>query len=161
MIVVDIVLIAAGFIVLLLGLVGCILPVLPGPLLSYGALILISIVKEWEAFTPLFLILTAAAAVAVTVLDFIFPLIMSKKKGATKAGIWGSVLGMIAGMFLFPPFGVILGAFAGAVLGEALFNKDKKNALKAGWGVFVGTMLGTVLKLAVSGAFIVFFIQAL
>jgi len=157
----DVILIIIGFITLLAGLAGCILPILPGPILSYLALILISIVRKWEAFSPLFLILTAAVAVAVTVLDYIIPLVVSRKKGATKAGIWGSVLGMIIGMFVFPPFGVLIGAFAGAVLGEMVFNRDKKTALKAGWGVFVGTMLGTVLKLAVTGAFFVFFIKAL
>lgn len=159
--VLNIFLIIAGFSVLIAGLIGCILPILPGPILSYTALIFISIARKWEAFSPLFLIITAAVAVAVTVLDYILPLIISKRKGATKAGIWGSVIGMIAGMFILPPFGVLIGAFAGAVAGEALFNRDTKNALRAGWGVFIGTMLGTVLKLAVSGTFIVFFLQAL
>jgi uncharacterized protein YqgC (DUF456 family) len=63
-------------------------------------------------------------------------------------------------MFLFPPFGAILGTFAGAVLGELLFRQKADRALRAGWGVFVGTMLSLAVKLAVSGAIAYFYVRA-
>jgi uncharacterized protein YqgC (DUF456 family) len=156
-----IVLIILGFIVLIAGLVGCVLPILPGPPLAYLALILLSIARGWETFTPTVLIVLGAAAATVTVMDYLMPLITSKWKGASKAGIWGSIVGMIVGMVFFPPFGVIIGTFAGAVLGELLFSNRPEGALKAGWGVFLGTMLGFGLKLAVSGVIAVYFLRAL
>ena len=77
---------------------------------------------------------------------------MARKWGADKGGIWGSIIGMVGGMFLFPPFGAILGIFAGAVLGELLAGKMSGQALQAGWGVSAGTMLALAVKLAVSSA---------
>jgi uncharacterized protein YqgC (DUF456 family) len=68
---------------------------------------------------------------------------------------------MIAGIFLFPPFGMIIGAFVGAVLGELAFSQNRRNALKAGWGVFVGTLFGIAAKLGVSGIIAFYFFRAL
>ena len=83
---------------LLAGIVGCILPIIPGPPLAYLSLILLSIAFRWQAFSPTFLIVMGILTVVVTALDFLLPVLMSKKKGAGKAGVWGSVLGMIAGI---------------------------------------------------------------
>jgi uncharacterized protein YqgC (DUF456 family) len=156
-----VVLIVLGFVFLVLGIVGCVLPVIPGPPLAYLSLILISVVRRWQAISPAALIVLAALAVGVTVLDMVLPILASKRKGASKAGMWGSVVGMIAGMLFFPPFGMIVGTFVGAVVGELLFNPEKRNALRAGWGVFVGTLLGIGLKLGVSGAIAFYFVRAL
>jgi uncharacterized protein YqgC (DUF456 family) len=154
------VLIVLGFIVLAAGIIGCVLPIIPGPPLAYVSLILLSIAREWKAVSPTVLIVLGVAAAAVTVLDYLMPLITSKWKGASKAGIWGSVAGMILGMIFFPPFGVIIGTFVGAVLGELLFSNRPEGALKAGWGVFLGTMLGIALKLALSGVIALYFLRA-
>jgi uncharacterized protein YqgC (DUF456 family) len=154
------VLIVLGFIILAAGIIGCVLPIIPGPPLAYAALIVVSIARNWKAANPTVLIVLGVAAAAVTVMDYLMPLITSKWKGAGKAGIWGSVAGMIVGMIFFPPFGVIIGTFAGAVLGELLFSNRPEGALKAGWGVFLGTMLGIALKLAVSGVIAVYFLRA-
>jgi uncharacterized protein len=154
------VLIVLGFIVLAAGIVGCVLPIIPGPPLASAALILLSIARRWHAVSPAVLIVLGVAAAAVTVMDYLMPLITSRWKGAGKAGIWGSVAGMVVGMIFFPPFGVIIGTFVGAVLGELLFSRRPEGALKAGWGVFLGTMLGIALKLAVSGVIAVYFLRA-
>jgi len=153
-------LIIVGFIVLALGIVGCVLPIIPGPPLSYLALILLSIARGWQTFSPAVLIVLGVSALLVTALDYLLPIITSKRKGAGKAGIWGSIIGMVAGIIFFPPFGMIIGTFLGALLGELLFSKHRENALKAGWGVFLGTMLGIALKLAVSGVIAFYFTQA-
>ena len=153
-------LIILGFITLAAGIVGCVLPIIPGPPLAYAALILLSVARRWEAVSRAELIVLGVVAAAVTVMDYLMPLITSKWKGASKAGIWGSIAGMIAGMIFFPPFGVIIGTFVGAVMGELLFSNRPDGALKAGWGVFLGTMLGIALKLAVSGVIAVYFLRA-
>ena len=156
-----IIFISLGVVVIVLGFIGCFVPVLPGPIVSYLALIFLSIPKKWEVFSPTFLIIIGVATIAATVLDYILPVVTSKKKGATKGGIWGSILGMIAGIFFFPPFGMLIGAFAGAVIGELIFNKDRKNALKAGWGVFLGTVLSIFIKLGVSGVIAFYFFRGI
>jgi hypothetical protein len=155
-----IVLVILGFLLLVAGIVSCVLPILPGPVISYAALILLSMSRGWKTFSIPVLVVLGALAVIVTVLDNVLPVVTARKWGAGKAGIWGSIIGMIAGMFLLPPFGALVGTLVGAVLGELLFGKAKDRALQAGWGVFVGTMLSLAVKLAVSGAITFVYVRA-
>lgn len=150
-----------GFIISLLGIIGCLVPVLPGPPLSFAALIILSIAKDWQAFSTEFLIIMAAITIFVTVLDYIVPVAGARKYGASKLGVWGSVIGMIIGLVFFPPLGIFVGAFVGAVLGEFITGKKGSEALRAGWGVFVGSMVGIGLKLAASGVMAFYYITAL
>ncbi|MFW5688425.1 MAG: DUF456 domain-containing protein, partial [Spirochaetota bacterium] len=137
---------------------GCIVPALPGPTLAYIALILISLAGSW-AVVPLWaLIALGVVAIATAVLDNVLPAMSSKKAGASKAGIWGSVVGMIAGSF-FTPIGTIVGAFVGALLGEVVFNPENKEPLRAAAGVFRGTLLAILLKLAATGAIGWYFVR--
>lgn len=155
----EIILIILGTILIVLGFIGCVVPVIPGPVLSFVALILISIPGRFTLFSPALLIILGIAAIGSQLLDNLFPVLSSKKAGAGKAGIWGSVIGMIAGMIFFPPLGVIFGAFLGALAGEMLFNKENKEPLKAAMGVFTGTLLGIIVKLTVCGIIVGFFIN--
>lgn len=141
------------------GVVGCILPVLPGPPVSFLGLVLISFAGGWDTYAAWLLVLLAVASIVVTVLDYVLPALTSKRAGAGKPGVWGSVAGLILGMIFFPPFGLIIGAFVGAVVAEAVFNRGKSNPWRAGIGVFVGTMLGTLLKLATSGVIAFYFFR--
>ncbi len=157
----DNLLIVIGLLVSIAGLVGCILPIIPGPPLSYVALILLSIARDWKPFSTLFLVVMAVLTVVVTILDFVIPSLGAKKYGASRKGIWGSVIGMLVGTIFFPPFGMFLGAFLGAVLGEMVEGKNEGDAFRAGFGVFMGTAAATVLKLAVSGIMLFYFIMEL
>ena len=103
----------------------------------------------------------AAITIFVTVLDYIVPVAGARKYGASKLGVWGSVIGMIIGLVFFPPLGIFVGAFVGAVLGEFITGKKGSEALRAGWGVFVGTMVGIGLKMAASGVMAFYYITAL
>ena len=155
-----ILLIVIGGILVLVGIAGCVVPVLPGPPISYISLILISLAYKWEAYTPRFLIVMGCLTVVVTVLDFILPVYLPKRYGASKFGIWGSILGMIVGMIFFPPFGLIIGTFLGAMLGELAFNKDKRVSLKAALGVLIGTILSIMLKVSMSGVIGFYFFRS-
>ncbi|MCJ7582863.1 MAG: DUF456 domain-containing protein [Candidatus Aminicenantes bacterium] len=146
---------------IILGLMGCVIPGLLGPPFSFLALILLSIAKKWEPFSPTFLIIMAVVTVLVTSVDYVFPAIGAKKYGSSKAGLWGAVLGMILGILFFPPFGMIMGAFLGAVLGEIISGKPSQEALKAGWGVFFGIMMAILFKLIASGIMTFYFVKAL
>jgi uncharacterized protein YqgC (DUF456 family) len=94
-------------------------------------------------------------------LDYVIPAAGAKKYGSSKWGIWGAILGMIIGIIYFPPLGMIVGAFIGAVAVEMLVGKSSREALKAGWGVFMGTLLGTILKWIASGVMTYYFVWAL
>jgi len=106
------------------------------------------------------MIVMAFLTVIVTIGDYMIPLWGAKKYGTSKWGIWGSVAGMAIGL-LFSPFGMLLGAVIGAVAVEWLVQKEKGKAFKAGWGVIVGSLLGAVLKLGVSGMMVYYFIRGL
>jgi len=150
-----------GSIFVLLGIAGCVLPILPGPVLSFLGLLLLALLKNFSPpLTPTLIMIMAILTVVVTIGDYLIPLWGAKRYGATKWGIWGSVIGMAIGIF-FSPFGMLLGAFIGAVTVEWLVQKERGKALKAGWGVFIGSLAGTALKLGVSGMMATYFIRGL
>jgi len=156
----TVVLIVLGAVFVIAGLAGCVVPILPGPPISYIALILVSWAHSWKAFTPTFLIVVGIITAIVTVADFILPVYLPKRYGASKFGVWGSIIGMIAGMVFFPPFGLILGTFVGAVLGELIFSRNARSSLRAALGVFVGTVAAIFLKVSVSGIIGFYFFRA-
>src|SRR6056297_1173983 len=159
--VIDILAAVLGTVVVVGGLIGCIIPVLPGPPVAYVALLLVSWAGGWNVFAVWVLIVMAAAAVGAAVLDSILPVVTSRRSGAGKAGIWGSVIGMLVGTIFFPPFGTVIGAFLGALAGELIVQREGRNPMKAALGVFSGTMLATVVKLSVSGVTAVLFVRGL
>lgn len=146
---------------LIIGIIGCIVPILPGPLLSFASLLIISLPGSFSLYRPRLLILLGSLALLSQFLDNIFPVLASKKAGAGKGGTWGSVVGMLLGMVFFPPLGVFIGAFLGALLGEILFNKENDEPLKAALGVFTGTLLGIVFKLSVCAVIAVYLISGI
>jgi len=95
------------------------------------------------------------------VLDYAMPLAGTRRFGATKRGFWGALIGMAVGAAALPPFGLVLGAFLGAVAGELSAGRDRSESLRAGWGVFAGMMAAMAVKLAVSGVMTFYFVRAL
>lgn len=154
-------LILLGGLLQVAGFVGCLLPVLPGPPLNWAGLLLLSLARDWDPYGAGFLLVWGGVALAVTALDFVVPAWGARKAGASRAGVLGSIAGMFAGMIWFPPFGLLLGALLGAVAGELLAGRTAGASLKAGGGVFLGTTLGIVLKLAASGAMTWYFLVGL
>jgi uncharacterized protein YqgC (DUF456 family) len=153
--------IVIGSILMLLGLAGSILPILPGPPLSFIGLFLLALLKHFSPpLTPTLVIILAIVTIIVIVMDFIIPLMGAKRYGASKWGVWGSVLGMAIGIF-WSPFAMLVGAFIGAVVVEWLIGKKKGEALRAGWGVVMGTLFATILRLGVSGMMTYYFALAL
>jgi uncharacterized protein YqgC (DUF456 family) len=148
-----------GLIAAIAGLAGSILPVIPGPPLSFLALILVSWARDWEPFGAAFLLIMAFAMVVVSLLDYILPVNAAKRYGASKAGLWGSIAGLIMGLFFFPPWGMILGTIIGAFAWELIAGKNGKLALRAAWGALIGNLLVTGLKLFYSGVILFFVIK--
>jgi uncharacterized protein YqgC (DUF456 family) len=146
----DYILIVLGAIFIIGGILGGVLPVLPGPPLSYIGLLLLHFTEKYQ-FSTRFLIVWAIVTAVVYFLDYIIPVWGTKRFGGSKRGVWGSIIGLIIGLFFFPPFGIIIGPFIGAVVGELTAGKDSGTALKSGFGSFIGFLAGTMMKLIVSG----------
>ena len=109
---VDILLITLGGICLIVGLLGCVLPVIPGPPISYAGLLLLHITDRAQ-FSTTQLLVWLLLVVVVQVLDYFTPVIGSKFSGGTKWGSWGCLIGSIVGIVFFSPWGIVLGPFGG------------------------------------------------
>ncbi len=151
--------IAIGFLLLASGIIGSIVPFIPGPPLAYLALIVLQF-REEPAFSTNFLVVWALITLVVTLLDFLVPMYGTKKMGGSNYGLWGCSFGLLLG-FWWPPFGFIVGPFLGAFAGELLANKKSEHALLAALGSFIGFVFGTLMKLVTCFMMGYYFIQAL
>lgn len=146
----DAVYIWGGWLLIALGTIGCFVPVLPGPVLSYAALFVALAMGDHSRPSVTCLVIAGIATAVVSVLDSLVPAMGAKKFHCTKAGTTGCVIGTFAGMF-FLPLGVLLGPFLGALAGEFLFGRPLKEAMTGAFGAFLGYMLGIFLKLLCCG----------
>ena len=155
----DIFLIILGFLCLVGGLIGCILPMLPGPPLAYTGLLLLHFTDHVQFSTSQLLIWLLLVAV-IQALDYFVPLLGTKYSGGSRWGTHGCFIGTIIGLF-FMPWGIIVGPFAGAFIGELLGGKETIQALKSGMGSLLGFLFGTVIKCILCAYFIWQFGKAL
>lgn len=171
----DILLIILGAICLLLGLIGCVAPVLPGVPLSYLGLLLLHFTDRVQ-FSWQFLVVWGVVVVVIQILDYFIPAWGTKKFGGTKYGVWGSTIGLFVGLFM-GPLGIVVGPFIGAVLGELIYfnrhpqttlseteqnkNSNFNRALRAGFGSFIGLLTGTLIKVICCGVMIAYFVKEL
>jgi uncharacterized protein YqgC (DUF456 family) len=159
----DITLAVIGTVLVLIGFLGSILPIIPGPPISWAGLLLLKwtdfVVDHGQAYENALWILLFFV-ILVTILDYVVPIMGTKKYGGSKRGVWGATIGVVVGLF-FGPLGIIIGPFLGAYIGEITTGKKEKEALRAAWGSFVGFLLGVGLKLMVCGTILFFFIRYL
>lgn len=150
----SIIAIACGIV----GLLGTVLPVLPGTIVSYLGMLLIAFRPDSEISLTM-LIIWGVLSVAVIVMDYILPAFLSKRFGGTKAGSTGATIGTILGIF-GGPIGIILGPFFGAVIGELMAEKLSFNeAIKVGVGSMLSFLVGTFFKLVVGGLMLFYIIK--
>ena len=154
----DIALLVIAFLLMLIGIIGCIVPGLPGTPIAYAGLWIAQITERVD-FSWQFLLVWGIVTVVISALDYIVPAWGTKRFGGTKWGVWGSTIGVFVGLFA-GPWGVILGPLVGAVIGELLGGKAAQEALRAGWGSFIGILFGTILKLIACGLMLTALIQA-
>lgn len=141
------------------GLLGSVLPILPGPPISYAGILLLHF-SSYAQYSTRFLILYAALTAIVAVLDYIIPVWGTKHFGGTKYGAWGSTIGVIVGLFIGPA-GLILGPFFGAFIGEIVAGRKFNEAFRAGFGSFIGFITGTLMKIVLSIILAFHFFKAL
>jgi len=146
----EIVLVILAFILLLIGIIGAVIPMVPGPPLSFTGLLLIKF-SGFGNLHPAVLWIFGIITLVVTVLDYLLPSFMAKKFGGSWAASLGSFLGLIAGLIYYPPFGMIIGSFIGAFVGELIYNRNKgADALKVAFGAFLAFLIGAGTKLVLS-----------
>lgn len=156
----DILLLVLGIILLLIGIVGSILPVLPGPAAAWFSLLLIHW-TDYAEFSGRFLIITAVFTVLTIALDYVIPGWGSRRFGGSKMGEKGAMIGVFAGL-LMGPLGIIIGPFLGAFIGEMIHDRNNINgALRAAIGSFIGFLTGTGIKLILCLVFAWYFFGAL
>jgi uncharacterized protein YqgC (DUF456 family) len=143
----DYVLLIAGFVCLIIGLIGCIIPAVPGPPISWIGMLLLKFTGKYsETISIEWLVIWAVVVVAVTVADFILPAMITKKMGGSKAGAVGATIGTFAGLF-FLPWGVLFGPFFGALIGELIHGVKGRQMWKSAFASFLGFLFSTGIKL--------------
>lgn len=143
----------------IVGILGAVLPILPGTILSYIGLLCAYFTTSSTLTTAQLWLWGIISAIAI-LLDYVLPAYFSKLFGGTKAGITGATVGVFVGMFTMGPLGIILGPFIGAVVGEMLNQKQPLDkAIVVGAGSLLSFFVGTGLKLIVGG-FMMYYIWA-
>lgn len=155
----EIVLIIISFLLVILGIVGSFIPIIPSPITGWLGLLILHQASFLEA-QYYFLAITFAIAISVFILDYFIPSIGAKKFGGSNAGVIGSTIGLVIGIFLFGPIGILFGSFFGALIGELTVNiNNMRIALLAAIGTLIGYLGGVLLKLSVSLFFLVKFFK--
>lgn len=153
----DVILVLLGFICCVGGIFGSFLPAIPGTPLSWIGLLLLYLTDFVET-NYWVLGITLLLTIIVSILDYTIPAQGTKKFGGTKYGVWGTNIGLIIGLF-FPPIGFIIGLFVGAFIGELINNShDKKGALTAAFGAFLGFLVSSFMKFMMCLCFLILFI---
>ena len=146
-------------ILVLVGLVGALVPVLPGAVLVFMGLVLAAWADEFSRVGPLTLVLLALMTVGVYVVDFLAGAYGVEKTGASRRAVAGAVIGTLVGLFFGLP-GLVLGPFIGAVAGEYTVRRQLLEAGRAGAGAWLGMVLGAAAKIAVMFVMLGVFVAA-
>ncbi len=152
----ETILIILGALCILAGFIGSFLPVVPGTPVTYCGLLILQLTTQ--PFSATFLIVWALIVATIMILDNVIPAYGTKKFGGSPYGIWGSLLGMIVGIFFFPPVGIIIGPLAGAFAGEIIGGKTSDRALRSALGSFAGLLVNTLMKVIASGVMGYYFV---
>lgn len=143
----EILILISALVLVLVGLAGAFVPVVPGPPIAYAGALLYGLTVS-DSLSTKFLVVSGAFMVAITILDLLIPVWGTKRFGGSVYGTRGTLVGMVVGIFT-APLGLILGPFFGALIGELLWDGQNHNrALKAAFGSFLGFLTGVFLKIA-------------
>lgn len=138
----------AGILVVI-GLAGTVLPIIPGTLLVFAGLFLAAWAEGFAKVGWFPLVIIGALGLLSFVADFVSSLLGAKRVGASPHALWGAALGGAIGLFFSIP-GMILGPFVGAVGGELVARGGIAQAGKVGLGTWIGLLLGAVLKVVIA-----------
>ena len=137
----------------LVGLVGTVLPALPGLPLVFAGMLLAAWAGDFEQVGVWIVVLLGLLTLLSFVVDFWATAHGARRVGASRKAVLGAVIGTFAGLFFFP-VGLLVGPFAGALIGEMLHGREWRQATKVGFGTWIGVVLAVVLKLGLAFAMI-------
>jgi uncharacterized protein len=157
----DIAIPIVAFLLIMLGFIGSILPILPGPPLAFGGLWLFAWQTDYERITSTALVIFGALTLLTFVVDLLAPALGARGYKSSRYGVIGSFIGAFVGIFVLGPLGVIIGPLAGAFIGEMVYARNFENALMVAWGSFVGFLIGSFFKLVVVFSMLVYFAYVL
>ena len=144
-----------SFLLVAIGLIGCFLPIIPGPIVAYCGLLCTLPTPHPPSVAVL--VLFGCVIICVTILDYVVPAVGAKKFNCSRLGTLGCVLGTIVGVFFFP-IGLIAGPFLGAFIGELLARKHIGAAAMGGLGALLGFLTGVVIKVIACSAILLWLI---
>ena len=144
----ETIIICIVFLFLFFGLIGCVIPVIPGPIFSLMGLFIFHFFTSHSI--SLNLLMLTILVFLFTILDYWLQLYSVQKFGGGKKAIYGTFIGLLVGMFFFPPFGIILGPLIGALIGALIEKKNTYDSVKIALGSLLGFIFGTVLKISIS-----------
>lgn len=153
----DIFLTIIASILILIGIIGSIIPLIPGPPIAFGGLLLVQFTSK-QPFSSEFLIIFGVLAILSAVIDNVLPIYATKKFNGSKKGVWGSAIGLIIGLFSFPPFGIIIGPMLGAFIGEIADGKTANNAVRPAFGSLIGFLSSIFLRFGLSVVMAYYFV---
>ena len=130
-----------------LGIAGLVIPALPGPILIFVGLFVAAWAENFEYVGAFMLVLLAMFAALAYALDFVAAALGARRYGASAGAAIGALVGALVGIFFGLP-GLILGPFIGAVLGQLSAAPELRQAVRAGWGAWVGLVIGIAAKTA-------------
>lgn len=141
------------------GLAGTVVPILPGAPMVFGGLWLAAWIDDYARVGPWTVGLLGVLVLLAIAMDFVASALGAQRVGASRQAIWGSVIGSVVGLFFGLP-GLLLGPFIGAVLGELSARGGLKQAASVGVATWIGLLLGTIAKLALSLTMVGVFVLA-
>ena len=154
----DIILFVSGLILCLIGITGSFVPVIPGPFISWLAILIINLTDAVE-FNLNFVLITLSVAVAIGLIDYLIPIIGVKKLGGTKSGQVGTFVGLVLAIIMIGPFGILVGPFIGALIGEMASKKSFSHSLKPAFGSLVGVVAGSMIKFCLTLTYLFFYLN--
>ncbi|TLS36298.1 DUF456 domain-containing protein [Pseudalkalibacillus caeni] len=135
------------FLSFIIAFVALVFPIVPGVLFLGLGFLLYGLFFTFDPLTPMFWIIQVFLVVLLFIADYVSNLVGVKKRGGTKAAVWGSTIGLLTGPFIIPFAGILIGPFLGAVIAELLVHKKPINeALKVGVGSLFGFLGGAFIK---------------
>lgn len=145
----DIALYALAIALILGGLIGTVLPNVPGIPMIFGGIWLAAALDDYQHLGVIWVVVLGALAAFGVAMDFIAASLGAKRVGASSTAVWGASIGTFVGMFFGIP-GLILGPFVGALVGELISSKSVLRSAHVGIGTWLGLLFGTLVKLVLS-----------
>jgi uncharacterized protein len=140
---------ALAFALMLLGLAGTILPVLPGIALIYAGYLVYGLLTSWHTYGAPTMVLWGAITLLSLIMDHYGAMYGARRTGSSILAIWGSFIGAIIGIMLFQVAGLIVGTFAGAVIGDFMAGRSIGQAFRSGKAALIGFLAGTLVKIVI------------